>query len=66
LSDEQTAQLTDFVVKSYTAGLSLREIGELTDRAWREIGNILTAAGVPRRRIGARVVPGSRRHPDLD
>jgi hypothetical protein len=57
----RTAELTRFVVEKYVAGMSLREIGELTDRAWREVANILDAAGVPRRPSGAQTVPGSRR-----
>ncbi|WP_432951362.1 helix-turn-helix domain-containing protein (plasmid) [Kribbella sp. CA-253562] len=64
LSPGRTAELTDFVVAKYGDGLSLRELGELTDRSWREIKNVLDAAGVPLRSRGAPIVPGSRRHPD--
>ncbi|GAA1616302.1 hypothetical protein GCM10009789_82850 [Kribbella sancticallisti] len=59
----RAAELTAFVVAKYDEGLSLREIGELTDRAWREIANVLDAAGIRRRSTGAPIVPGSRRHP---
>jgi hypothetical protein len=53
-------KLTRFVVTKHE-GISLPEIGELTDRAWREVANILDAAGVPRRPSGAQAIPGSRR-----
>ncbi|MGZ0153755.1 helix-turn-helix domain-containing protein (plasmid) [Kribbella sp. WER1] len=59
----RAAELREFVVAKYDEGLSLRELGELTDRSWREIKNVLDEAGVPLRPRGAPVVPGSRRHP---
>ena len=46
-------RLTQFVVEQYNDGRSLREISELADRSHREVANILHAAGVPRRPVGA-------------
>jgi hypothetical protein len=48
-----TSRLTKFVVKQYNDGRSLREISELVDRSHREVANILNAASVPRRPVGA-------------
>ena len=48
-----TLRLTRFVVEEYNDGRSLREISELVDRSHREVANILNAAGVPRRPVGA-------------
>jgi hypothetical protein len=48
-----TIRLTQFVVKQYNDGRSLREISELVDRSHREVANILHAVGVPRRPVGA-------------
>ena len=59
----RTAELTKFVVEQYAEGRSLRELGELTDRAWREIANILDAAGVRRRPPGAQIISNSHRAP---
>jgi hypothetical protein len=56
-----TIRLTQFVVKQYNDGRSLREISELVDRSHREVANILHAVGVPRRQVGAARLPGSRR-----
>jgi len=49
-----TKRLIEFVLAQYAAGLSLREIAELTDRTHSAVRNILDRAGVPRRPTGAR------------
>jgi hypothetical protein len=48
-----TIRLTRFVIQHYNDGRSLREISELVDRSHREVANILHAAGLPRRPVGA-------------
>ena len=49
-----TKRLIEFVLAQYAAGLSLREIAELTDPTHSAVRNILDRAGVPRRPTGAR------------
>jgi hypothetical protein len=51
-----SSRLSKFVVEQYNDGRSLREISELVDRSHREVANILSAAGVPRRPVGAACV----------
>ena len=53
LRGQRLIELKEFVVAQYLAGLSLREIAELTDRAWSDVRAILDSEGVPRRPPGA-------------
>ncbi|WP_239523876.1 helix-turn-helix domain-containing protein [Geodermatophilus normandii] len=50
-----------FVVEWYLAGRSLRELGELTERWFGAVRNILSKADVPRRGSGASVLRSSTR-----
>jgi hypothetical protein len=45
-----------YIVKSYEAGRSLRELAELTDRSFSAVRNILDKHGVRRRDSGASVL----------
>lgn len=47
------AELIAYVLERYAAGLSLRQIAELTDRTHSAVRNILERAGVQRRGVGA-------------
>ena len=38
------AQVEDFIVEQYTAGRSLRQLAELTDRSFSAVRNILIGA----------------------
>ncbi len=51
----------DFIVEQYSAGRSLRELADLTDRSFSAVRNILTRHGVHRRACGAALLrePGS-------
>src|SRR4051794_9877151 len=46
------ARVEAFIVKQYTAGRSLRELAELTDRSFSAVRNILARHGVHRRGTG--------------
>lgn len=46
-----------FVLEQYTAGRSLREIAELTDRSFSAVRNILERRGKRRRAVGAATQP---------
>ena len=48
-----TLRLTRFVVEEYNDGRSPRAIRELGNRSEHEVVNVLNAAGVPRRPVGA-------------
>jgi helix-turn-helix protein len=50
---EQRAELLTFVAAGYRAGLSLRELAEMTSRTQTAIRRALDQAGVPRRDRGA-------------
>lgn len=50
---QQRARLTAFVVEAYSAGRSLRECAELTDRSQSAIRRVLRDAGVTTRGPGA-------------
>lgn len=52
----RAARLQAYVAEQYTAGRSLRELSELTDRSFSEVRKILDDAGVPRRGVGAQKV----------
>ncbi len=52
-SADQRTELIRFVTEQYEAGLSLRELAELTDRTQRAVRRALDQAGVPRRPRGA-------------
>lgn len=52
-SPQQRAALLEFVAENYSAGRSLRELGELTGRSQTAIRRALDAAGVLRRAPGA-------------
>jgi hypothetical protein len=54
-SPELLHRLSSFVVEQYDAGLSLRQIAELTDRSFSAVRRILDSRGVRRRRPGAAV-----------
>jgi hypothetical protein len=54
-SPEQLDRLSAFVVEQYLAGLSLRQIAELTDRSFSGVRRILATRGVRRRPAGAAV-----------
>jgi DNA-directed RNA polymerase specialized sigma24 family protein len=54
-SPEQLDRLSTFVVEQYLAGLSLRQIAELTDRSFSGVRRILAPRGVRRRPAGAAV-----------
>ncbi len=47
------ARVEQFIVEQYTAGRSLRELAELTDRSFSAVRNILEKHGVRRRAVGA-------------
>jgi hypothetical protein len=47
------ARVERFIVEQYTAGRSLRELAELTDRSFSALRNILDKHGVRRRAVGA-------------
>jgi hypothetical protein len=53
------ARVERFIVEQYTAGRSLRELAELTDRSFSAVRNILDKHGVRRRAAGTR--PTARR-----
>jgi hypothetical protein len=50
------ARVEAFVLEQYSAGRSLRELAELTDRPFPAVRNILDKHGVRRRASGAAVV----------
>jgi len=54
-SPELLHRLSSFVVERYDAGLSLRQIAELTDRSFSAVRRILDSRGVRRRPPGAAV-----------
>jgi len=58
LSREFQARLEVFVVDQYSAGRSLRQIGELVDRSQTAVRRILDSHQVPRRLPGAPPVSG--------
>jgi hypothetical protein len=45
-----------FVIEQYAAGLSLREISELTARSFSAVRNLLDRSGHLRRRVGAQTL----------
>jgi hypothetical protein len=47
------ARVERFIVEQYTAGRSLRELAELTDRSFSAVRNILDKHGVRRCAVGA-------------
>lgn len=53
LRGERLASLKTFVVESYSSGLSLRQMAELSDRSWSDVRAILDTEGLPRRPPGA-------------
>jgi hypothetical protein len=52
------ARVEALVVKQYTAGRSLRQLAELTDRSFSAARNILSKHGVHRRGSGAESLRG--------
>ncbi len=53
LRPAKPARVERFIVEQYTAGRSLRELAELTDRSFSAVRNILDKHGVRRRAVGA-------------
>ena len=55
-SRAQRERLITFVGEQYSAGLSLRELAELTGRSQSAVRRALDQGGVPRRPRGARTI----------
>jgi predicted HTH domain antitoxin len=55
------ARIESFIVEQYQAGLSLRQLAELTDRSFSAVRKILARRSVHRRSSGAALLRASGR-----